>query len=292
MTYSHGLPFSEILKVQLEDLKKRVDVGKASLLILDGGVGEGKTTLAVHIADCLNSLSGLPPIELDGPQLAMGGVDFLKKLRSCYEEELPCIVYDEAGDFNKRGSLTRLNSMINRTFETFRAFKCIVIIVLPSFHVLDNHLFDNQIPRMLVHCRGRTQRQGNFSAFDLQGMLWLKYWFGKLPLKHYAWGRVYPNLQGHFQDLDPERSKELDRVSTKNKIDILRKSEIKAEGLVSYSDIATKLVRSVAWCRTVINKHGIKPKRVIDRVKYFDQEAINALADIIEDTPQGRPRIK
>lgn len=292
MTYKHGLPFSEILLSQLQDLKTRVDLKKASLIIVDGGVGEGKTTLAVHVADTINNLYGQKPIEMDGPQLAMGGVDFLKKLRNCFEDDLPVIIYDEAGDFNRRGALGRLNAMLNRTFETFRAFRCIVIIVLPSFHVLDTYLFDNRIPRMLIHCEGRTQSQGNFKVFDLLSMLWLKHWIDKLPLKHYAYNRVYPNIWGHFQDLPPDRSKELDRVSTKNKIEILRKSEIKAEGLVTYSDIGTKLARSVSWCRTTINKLKIKPKRTIKGTKYFDQDAINRLAEYIDQTPQGRPRKK
>ena len=36
---------------------------------------------------------------------------------------LHVIVYDEAGDFNRRGALTKSNAQLNRAFEACRAFK-------------------------------------------------------------------------------------------------------------------------------------------------------------------------
>ena len=62
--YKHGLPFSEKLAENVKDLIARIDLNKASLIVIDGGVGEGKTTLAVHIADYVNSLAGMGPISL------------------------------------------------------------------------------------------------------------------------------------------------------------------------------------------------------------------------------------
>lgn len=291
--YEHGLPFSRGLAVNIEDLVKRIDNKKASLIIIEGGVGEGKTTLGVHIADYTNSLKKLPPIDFSGPQLAMGGVDFLKKMRVCYEEKLPVIIYDEAGDFSKRGALTRFNAVINRTFETFRAFKCLVIICLPNFNVLDNQLFDNKIPRLLLNCRDRTNAQGNYDGYGLSEMLWLKYWIKKSPIKNYAYGRVYANFNGHFLDLDPERSKLLDKVSISNKLNILRKNEVRIEGLLSYPEIAQRLNVSIDFVRRAVSNLKIKPARCIGRAKYFDQEALAQLSDFSEtvaEEPRGRPR--
>lgn len=295
--YGHGHPFEVLLAKNLEELQDRVNLKKASLIILDGAVGLGKTTLLVECLDHINKVNGHPPIVIEdekgnvGPQLAMGGVDFLKKLRICFDEQLPCIGYDEAGDFSKRGSLTKFNAMLNRTFETFRAFKCIVILALPNFNVLDNQLFDNQIPRMLVHLTSRTKNYGGFDAYDLASMNWIRHWMKKLPLTSYAWTRVYPNFKGHFLDIEPERSKQLDRVSTKNKLKVLRKSEIKIEGLLSYPELATKLDRSVVWVRTAISNLKIKHKRLLDRAKYFDPDVANILADHLEATaPIGRPK--
>jgi hypothetical protein len=291
--YDHGLPFSNTLAPNLDDLQKRINKKKASLMIISGGVGEGKTTLAVHVADYVNKINGRPPITFDGPQMAMGGVDFLKKLRVCYDDKQPCIIYDEAGDFSKRSALTRFNAMINRTFETFRAFKCLVIICLPNFDILDNQLFDNQIPRLLLRCHDRTEHSGNFDGYGLNEMLFLKYWFKKSPIKNYAFGRTYPNFNGHFLDLEPARSKELDIISMKNKKEILKRSEIKIEGLIAYPELAEKLNITINYVRALVGKLKLKPARVVDRVKYFSPDHLAQLAELIDDQEKrGRPRFK
>lgn len=296
--YPHGHPFSEVLAFNLQDLNQRVQNRKASLLVLDGGVGEGKTTLLVEVLDHLNKINGCPEIQIEdekgnaGPQLAMGGVEFLKKLRICFDKKLPCIGYDEAGDFSKRGSLTKFNAMLNRTFETFRAFKCIVVIALPCFNVLDNQLFDNQIPRCLIHLQNRSTKQGNFDAYGLDEINWIRYWMQKWPKhKTKAYGKVIPNYRGHFLDISPARSKRLDVVSIKNKLKILRKSEIKIEGLLSYPELAQKVDRSVVWVRKAVSDLGIKHKRTVDRAKFFEPHVVNQLAELLDDTaPIGRPK--
>lgn len=296
--YKHGLPFSECLAENLKDLNQRVKNKKASLILVDGGVGEGKTTLMVEIADYINSLHGHPVIEIEvknkkaGPQLSMGGSDFLKKLHECHEKQLVCIIYDEAGDFTKRGSLTKFNAMLNRTFDTFRGYRILVILGLPNFNILDNNLFDNQIPRLLLHCHSRTIRSGSFSGYGLDEMNWIRFWMGKWP-KHRtkAYNNVTPNFRGHFLDISPKRSEELDTVSTTSKLSILKKSAVKIEGLLSYPEMATKLNRSVGWTRTAVNNLKIKPSRVIDRAKYFDSDVLNQLSEHLDNTaPIGRPK--
>lgn len=209
----------------------------------------------------------------------MGGAMFLKSLRKCFNKGLPCCGYDEAGDFSKRGSLTAFNAMLNRTFETFRAFRCIVVVVLPNLDYLDQQLFDNQIPRFSLHLKGRTTKTGNFYGYSLYRTLLLKSRMSKLKIKNYAYVTVWPNIWGHFQDLDPKRSKELDKVSTKNKLDILQKSEVKIDGLLTYSEISTKLLRSMTWVRKATNLLKLKPKRSIGRQKYFDPAVLNILLD-------------
>lgn len=298
--YPHGHAFSEILATNLKDIVKRVDNKKASMILIDGGVGEGKTTLVIEIVDYINKINGHPEMLIEnekgdaGTQLAMGGVEFLKKLRICFDQKLPCVSYDEAGDFSKRGSLTKFNAMLNRTFETFRAFKCVVIISLPCFDVLDGQLFDNQIPRCLIHLNNRSSKQGNFDVYGLDEMNWIRYWMTKWPKhKAKAYGKVIPNYRGHFLDISPARSKKLDLVSTKTKLNILRKSEIKIEGLLSYPEIAQKVDRSVVWVRKAIADLSIKHKRVVDRSKYFEPDVVNQLCELLDDTaPIGRPKIR
>lgn len=296
--YPHGLPFSEVLAWNLKELNNRVYGKKASLIIIDGGVGEGKTTLIVECLDYINSLHGHPIIEIEGdkrscgPQLAMGGADFLKKLTVCHELKLVCIGYDEAGDFSKRGSLTNFNAMLNRTFDTFRGYKILVVLGLPCFNILDNNLFDNQIPRMLLHLSGRTNKSGNFDAYGLDEMNWIRFWMGKWPKhKTKAYGMVIPNFRGHFLDISPKRSLELDRVSTRSKLNILKKSSVKIEGLLSYTEMATKIERSPHWVKMAVKHLNIKHSRIVDKAKYFEPEVVNQLIEHLESiAPVGRPR--
>jgi len=292
--YQNGLPFNGPLDMNLDKLIDRVDKKKASLIVIDGGIGEGKTTKMIHLLDYINKKKGFPEIEIDkkGPQLGMGGVSFMKKLRTCFEDKLPCIGYDEAGDFSRRGSLTGFNAMINRTFETFRAFKCIVIMALPNFDVLDQQLLDNKIPRLLLHLKDRTENTGNYYGYSLYRMQLLKYRMSKLKIKNYAYSTVWPNFYGHYLDLTPERSKMLDKVSTSSKIDILRKSEIKAEGLMTYPELATKLMKSIIWVRNAVATHKIKVKREIGRQKYFDQQALNILSEYVDKMQDRRRGVK
>lgn len=280
--YKNGLPFSNKLDDNIKNLQARIDNRKAALIIIDGGLGEGKTTLMIHVLDYINKLNGLNPIEIDGPQLSMGGVDFLKKMRVCFEKGLPCIGYDEAGDFSRRGSLSGFNAMLNRTFETFRAFKCIVVLALPAFWVLDNDLIDKNIPRLLLHLKGRSRRQGNYYGYSLYRIHLLKYRMSKSKIKNSAYIVIKPNFYGHFIDLDTERSIKLDKLSSKNKIEILRKSEVKIEGLLTSHELSTKLFKSLPWVYATLRKLKLKPIRTINRVKYYNVDTLNALGNYLD----------
>lgn len=287
-TYKHGLPFSQVLALNLDDAISRVEKKKASLIIIDGIVGSGKTTKAVLCADYINKHYNIGEMTLDRknhPQLAMGGKAFQKQLRICFKQGFKVIIYDEAGDFNRRGALSQFNAMLNRTFDTYRAFKIIVILCLPLFAVLDKSLFDNGIPRMLINCHDRQENYGNFRGYSLNGMLWLKKVMDdkKIVIKQIAYKKVYPNFHGHFLDLSPARAKALDRISTSSKLEISKIQEIKMEGLVSYQDIANKLVRSIIWVKKAMVKMEIRPYTTIDRRKYFKGEVVDVLAGLIED---------
>ena len=284
--YDHGLPFSEVLEKNIDTLVERIDNNKASLLIIDGQIGEGKTTLAVHVADYINKKKGLKPIDLTkkgNKQLAMGGVDFQKKLRQCYKHNLPALIYDEAGDFSKRGALTQLNAMLNRTFDTFRAFKILIIICLPNFDALDNSLLEKGIPRLLINCRDRTKNYGGFAGYSLYLMYYLKLRMKKETVKPKAYQKVYCNFRGHFLDLEPKRSKQLDKLSTDNKLEIGKEQEIKMAGIVDYLEISKRVLRSVIWVKKTVSKLKIKPVRKIGRRQYFDNSVISIIADHIGD---------
>lgn len=254
--------------------------GKASMIIIDGGLGEGKTTLAVGLGDEANKLHNLPPINLKDPvQLAMGGKEFIHKLSECYARGFPVIIYDESGDFNKRGYLTRLNQTLNRVFETFRAYKILVILVLPSISDLDKSLFDKNIPRLYLRCYGRTNTIGRVIGFDLDRINWLRYWFKQLAVKNDAYRKVSPLFHAYFSNLTLERCILLDKVSTASKQKELGEASIKLEGLLNYSDVSDKVGRSMAWVKAQMVKLRIKPKRLYQRKAYFDSGVVERLLD-------------
>lgn len=274
---SSGLPFLKPLDTNIQELQERVNRKKASLIIIDGGIGEGKTTLVTHVLDYINSLNGLPLIDLGGEQLAMGGSDFMNKIRICYDKKMPCIGYDEAGDFSKRGSLTAFNAMLNRTFDTFRAFKCIVVLALPNFNVLDNSLMDKNIPRFLLHLEDRTNNQGNYDCFSLYRMCLLKARINKYKIKNYAFAKIHPNFKGHFLDLCPERSAQLDEICTKNKLSISQKNQMKLEGLMSIVDMSNKFSNTTRTINNWIKDLKLKPTSVIGGKNYYNQICVQRI---------------
>lgn len=283
-TSSEPRRFSQVLSENLKAQDFRVfGMRKASLIIISGGVGEGKTTLAVQVMDEINQLHALPEVDLYHPvQLAMGGEDFQRKLLECHAKGLPVVAYDEAGDFNKRGALSRFNAMLNRIFETYRGFKIIVILCLPEFSVLDQDLFYKNIPRLLLRCHSRTNSQGNAKGYSLKRMLWIRERMKKLVVKSDAYSLVEPNFHMHFKDLSPERSKQLDLISTRGKVRGMSRAAIQYEGLVTYSDLAQKVARGEDWVARACRKLKIKPKRRFERRLYFPPEAIDALVSFVE----------
>lgn len=291
--YEHGLPFSQILAQNLDAQLKRIENRRASLLIIDGGIGTGKTTLAKQIVDYVNQKNKLPPCSLlikHHPQLALGGKEFSGLFRICHKDNYPVIVYDEAGDFSKRGAISQFNMMINRIFETYRGFKIMVIICLPNFNILDNQLFDNQIPRMLIHIDNRSQYSANLKCYSLNSMNWIRYWFEKLPkgAKHKCYSKVEPNFYAHFLNLPPEQERMLDKLSTHGKTNLLKRTEIEMNGLYDYKGLANETNRSINWVRRMLQAMKITEVRVIDQKKYFDKSVISALFSKIDEIKEEK----
>ena len=253
--YDHGLPFSTKLAENMDDLVERVmNKNKAGMIIIDGGVGEGKTTLGVHLGDYAQGsyrnvggkyVQDKSKFVTFDNQLAMGGEIFVGKVRMCFEKNLHVVIYDEGGDFNKRGSLTGFNMMLNRTFETYRAFKVLVIICLPSFHVLDHDLLLKNIPRLLLHLHSRNNNSGEFQGYSLMKMFYLADKMRKIVVKSFAYDMEDCNFRGHFLDLEPERMNELSDYSIRGKLDILKKAEVNFQGLVTKLDVSKKFNRSI-----------------------------------------------
>lgn len=283
--YDTGLPFSEIIKLNIIDCLEEIEKRKASLIIIDGKMGEGKTTLAFQIGQLVesyynkNQVNFYEPLYFDmNKQIGMGGDLFKEKLQICNNEKLKVVIYDEAGDFSKRGALSNFNLELNRIFQTFRTFKILIIVCLPYFNVLDNNLFDEGVPKLLLNVYGRTETEGQIRGFGYDEMLWLRYYMSQEKVKKQkCYKMVVPNFRGHFLDLPKNISEELDKYSTKGKKEILSGSIIKGEGLVSYKDIAKALNYHQMTVRKKISERGFKPVKNYKKVNYFDKSIIEEL---------------
>ena len=263
--YDNGLPFSTVLKVNLDDQIDRIKRKKASCIIIDGGLGEGKTTLGVEIGDYFEA----KPINLK-TQIGMGGEDFQAKFSLGIKKGVVAIIYDEAGDFDRRGAIGSFNRMINRLFQIYRGFKIIVILCLPNFSILDTRFLEARVPRLLLNCHNRSATYGDIRGYDLDGMFYLKKYMENkrnVPLKAYKY--VRPNFRAHFKDLPSERSNVLDGISTAAKNSILDINIGKKEG-VSVAEIAKDLDMSVSWTHAKIKELKIKSQATVKNVNYYD----------------------
>lgn len=271
--YTGGYPFSAKLAYNLSQQEQRVESNKASAIIIDGGVGSGKTTMAVHIADFYEKRV-INPEE----HIGQGGEHFMDKLAQCIAKGFSTCIYDEAGDFNKRGALTKFNNMMNRIFEKYRAMKIKIIIVLPSMSLLDNTIFINQIPRGLIHMERKTgASSADFSAYNLYRAFYLKKQMKDIVVSPQAYKIVKPNFYGHVHDLCPERALILDRLSTTAKKDDLTSSIIKGQSLKTPSEIAKEIGRSKVWVNNKIKEMAIAPNINYRTRRYFNTSTIEVL---------------
>lgn len=285
--YPHGLPFSQILARNLDALQERIRKKKAAMVVIDGGVGEGKTTLGVHCADYNEIYYGNgQPIDLDNEhiQMAVGGKDFGEKLIICHDRKLVVLVYDEAGDFDKKTTISRFNRNLMRVFEMYRGFRILIVLCLPKFYKLENELFENGIPRVLLNCRDRTEWSGSFAAYDLEQMYYIKHHAQKIIVKPKAYDFGIPNFYGHFLDLPPERSKALDKLSTASKRKEIKRTVYDVRNRVTLEQIARHFGMSPRWVLLKFKEiDDLGEVKVFDRKKWYEKDVIKRIEELEED---------
>jgi len=283
MTGEHPLYKKDKLAWNLDQLMERVNNGKASVILVDGIIGEGKTTMAVHIADYfLNKGDFTSGVFIDfDEQLAMGVKDFSIKLITVKEKKMTHLVFDEAGAYNSKRTMTGANNQIDEIFRQFRAFRILLIMTMPSFLELPAHMFRNSIPRLLIHCHGRTGESGNISCYDITSMNYMRLFAEKnRATPNECYKRIVPNFRGKFHNLDPVRSRELDTHGIKGKTKMATETAIHLNGLMNSQDIADKTGMSLIWVRKKLLEMKAQPKMVHLRVKYFPKEIVERLKNM------------
>jgi hypothetical protein len=282
-TFKNGLYFNGGLADNLDKQKERIYKGKASLIIIDGIPGEGKTTLGIHLLEYYQS--GV--IDYN-KQYAMGFADFSKKLGACVKEGMHVIIYDEAGDYNKRGWASAINRHLNRIFEVYRQFKILIIMIGPSFYKYDSDLILTGVPRLLIHCYGRTETYGKYKGYGLWRMTHIKKKMDnkQVACKHEVYNWTVPNFKGLFKDLPKDRAEKLRNISSLGKSNIFEEIEIEHKGYKDYRQLAEALGRTQNWVKLKVNELGIEPVKKFNRKKYFDASIINELKEYLGGSPE------
>jgi len=250
---------------------------KPVVIIVEGGLGQGKTTLAVEAADSVNG----ELLAIDS-FVGMGGKNFINIFDKHKKDRL-ILVYDEAGDYAKRGAMTRFNQDLGRIFETFRAFKVIVIICLPRFWWLDNKIYELGVVKMIIHCYGRNENYGRYAVWFPDTIDWLISRAEKLkkmglPQK-LCYGMVSPNQRGIFYDLPKERSDALTKFGLEGKGMISQEAVLSSQGLISIKDICIKLGRSYQYVQRSLKEAKVKPARTFKNKNYYSRDSVESMLD-------------
>lgn len=273
--------FGNAMERNLQILVARVAHNKPALIACDGGLGEGKTTLMIHMADYIESLYGNGLINLNPDQCiqyAMGADDFMQKLELCKAARKHVIIYDEAGDFAKGRGMTTFNHSINRAFDMIRTYQMVILLGLPLAFYLDPTIINKGVVRGLIHCYGRDYR-GNIKAYNLYRLGFiLRYQRDqKITNKMYAYQKVRPNFYDHFTNLDPDRALQLDTLCNAYKTKVFKKSKSTVMGMLDVEQIAQTLGKTVNATRQILFHKGIKPVKKIGKRVFFNNDVMNKL---------------
>jgi len=160
---------------------------KDCVIAIDGREGAGKSTLALQIGKYVDPSLDLTRVVFD-PESFRQAVFAAKKGQ--------CVIYDEAfTGFSSRASLSPVNRVLVSLMMQMRQKNLFVIIVLPTFYLLDRYvaLFRT---RALIHVFESKGQRGYFKLYNakLKQMLYLN---GKKTMS-YSPKFVRTNFKGRF----------------------------------------------------------------------------------------------
>lgn len=287
-TYENGLPFKsnthdnpesaffgqERIRVFLEEQKQNIIKKKGSVFMIDGSSGSGKTTLAIHFAEYIEGR----PIVFE-EQVANGTEDFQRKFVESYKKGYNVLVYDEAGDADRKQTMSKMNRAISNVFRQMRAFRMIVIVCLPRFYGLESDLLQSGNIRALIHVNRNDMSRARFKMYRMSQFMHIKNWVKKLPnpMDCYKYGH-YQGV-GEFLDLPPKRSAELENYSIGKKIVSIERTVTKNEGMVSGHEVAEYFGKSHRWVQLKLRDIEQVSTKTVNRIKYYDRSIIKKIEE-------------
>jgi hypothetical protein len=282
--YKNGSPFDkiEIIDRNIKNCLIRLKDRQPIVIIIDGGQSTGKTTLSVLIADRFNYHSGQSEVNLnekENIQYAFGGDQLIKKLPLCQDNNKNAIVYDESGDYNRKGALSRFNKTMDRSMDMIRIFQVAIIIVCHDFTKLPREIIDKKIATFLIHCKQRNPGSiyANAQVYDYSSMCWIQHYKKTEVVPEVAYNKVYPNFQFRFKDLEKSRSDKLHILSGTKKLELFKQSEVKLQGLLNFKEIGYKCGMSEAWVKGQVRQLKLKEESIYKKKKYFNPQIADML---------------
>ncbi len=248
------------------------------VLVVDGAEGSGKSTLALQIGKYVDP-------SLDLSRVCFDGDSFQKAIIN--SEKGQCVIFDEAFvGLSSRSAVSRMNNTIVSMMMQMRQKNLFIIIVLPSFFLLDKYVAMWRC-KYLIHVYERKLRRGYFIGFSEKKKKTL-YLLGKKGftykfVRSRAKGRFYGKFSLGIEEEEQYRIKKakaferfseeelIDRDYSKTEVKILRMALYKAlceiKGKFTLTSYATwakqKLNLNLSQSRLSQNKAELRKKGIL-----------------------------
>ena len=262
-----------------------VKANSAVIISMDGTQGSGKTTLATLAVDHINAIDGKPLMDLDDKdciQYAMGGDQFMRKLPMVSGSGFHVMVYDEGGDYSRKGAVTRFNKTMDRAMDIMRVHKCIIIFVCHYFpKQVPSEMVDKGIVTCLIHCKKRAPEQ-SFVTAQVFGYLAISFMINHWLKKIIVPEQIYrgENFTFTFRNISEDRSLKLALLGSNKKKELWDLSEIRLNGLVSQQEIATAIGKSQSYVKKKILNLGVEAEKKYKNRKFYSLSVLETLKRI------------
>lgn len=272
--------FYKLLDDALEQLDNNATL---PVIYLDGKQLSGKTTLGVIAADYVNSKTGKPLMDLDDSdnlQYAMGGHQFLEKLPKAAAAGFRIVIYDEGGDYSRKGAMTTFNKTLDRAIDVMRVYKCIIIFICHYFpKQVPSEMIDKGLVTCLVHCISRNPKDTftRTKVFGYSQCSWMiNHWIKVVKVPDHIY-KLTPNFTFTFNNIEASRSEKLALLGKKKKKELWENTEIALGGLKSVKDISAFCAKSEIWVRKKLSEIHAKPEKVYKKKNYYSQRIVDTL---------------
>lgn len=199
------------IKTKIKDGLKSRD--KDYVLVVDGEEGAGKSTLAFQIGKYVD-----PTLNLN--RVCFDAKSFKESIYKAKKNQ--CIIYDEAfTGLSSRSSLSGVNRMLVSLMMQMRQKNLFVIIVLPTFFLLDKYVAIFRA-RTLIHVHESKGRRGYFKVYNrkLKRLLFLK---GKQTYNYST--KIFTKFRGRFYGKFALGDEEVEKKYRKKKDEALKATE-------------------------------------------------------------------